>query len=217
MPTSSQDTLSKGFTLLECMAVMSLIAVFLLFAGQFSSAIFASYHARNEVYASAQALMFDAQHLRAKARTHKSTVSMIPLCNNSWESGWIAFHNPEMLFTPEEISNILWQKTISTQVTTQRPRTNAPVSGTQFSDVSIKSYAHPRCKNPSIPNETHEKLRHITFNALGAAQTKNGSFVANRIVFWSKVYPNIEYQLIMGDGGRLRLCKPEAINPQCKL
>jgi Tfp pilus assembly protein FimT len=199
------------------MTVMSLLAVFLLFAGHFSSSIFASYQARNEVYASAQALMLDAQHMRTLARTHKSTVSIIPLCNNSWESGWIAFHNPGLSFTAEAISNTVLQKEIAAQVTTQRPPRSAPVSGTQFADVSIKSHPHRRCQQSHIPNETQEKLRHISFNAVGAAQTKNGSFVANRIVFWSKLYPNIEYQLIMGDGGRLRLCKPEAINPKCSL
>jgi len=217
MPASSPNSLNSGFTLLECMAVISLIAVFLLFAGHFSSSIFASYQARNEVYASAQLLMLDAQHIRTLARTHKSTISIMPKCNNSWESGWIAFHNPGMLFDSRDITKIILQKEITPQVTTQRPRGSQAVSGTQFSDVSIKSYSHPRCIKPNIPNETHEKLRHISFNSLGAAQTKNGGFVANRIVFWSKLYPNIEYQLIMGDGGRLRLCKPEAINPQCKL
>ena len=217
MPTRSSNPLSKGFTLLECLTVIGLMAVFLLFASHFSSAIFASYHARNEVYASAQSLMLEAQRMRTLARTHKSAVSIIPFCNNSWESGWIAFHNPNMSFSSEDVSNIISQKEISPRVTTMRPIGNAPVSGTQFADVSIKTYPHRRCSQANIPNESHEKLRHITFNALGAAQTKNGSFVANRIVFWSKLYPNIEYQLIMGDGGRLRLCKPEAINPRCQL
>lgn len=122
-----------------------------------------------------------------------------------------------MLFAPEAIAKVIWYKAIAPQVTTQKPTYHAPVSGSQFADISFPNFSYPRCDNPHIPNETHEKMRHISFNALGAAQTKNGSFVANRIIFWSKLYPNIEYQLIMGDGGKLRLCKPEAINPNCKL
>ena len=217
MQTSSSSKLTCGFTLLEGITVIGLIAIFLLFASQMSTSIFSTYQARNEVHATAHALMFDAHRIRTLARAHKTTISIIPLCNNSWESGWIAFHNPEMHFDLGSVSKPLWKKEISSQVTTIRPMQSAPVSGTQFADISIKSFPHPRCQNTNITNETNEKLRHLSFNALGAAQTKNGGFVANRVVFWSKIYPNIEYHLVLGDSGRLRLCKPEAINPKCSL
>ena len=217
MQTSSSNKLIKGFTLIEAVTVIGLVAIFLLFASHISTSVFSTYQARNEVFSTAHALMLDAQRIRTLARAHKTTISIMPICNNSWESGWVAFYNPEMRFETEAIKKPLWKKEISSQVTTIRPRQSAPVSGTQFSDISIKSYPHPRCQNASIASESGEKLRHLSFNALGAAQTKNGGFVANRIVFWSKIYPNIEYHLVLSDSGRLRLCKPEAINPKCTL
>jgi type IV fimbrial biogenesis protein FimT len=217
MQTSTSHKLTSGFTLIEAVTVIGLVALFLLFSSHFSSSIFSTYQARNEVHATTLALMLDAQRIRTLARTHKTTMSIMPICNNSWESGWIAFHNPELKFNKEAITNTLWKKEISPQVTTIRPKGSAPVSGTQFADISIKSFSHPKCQNSSIALESGEKLRHLSFNALGAAQTKNGGFVANRVVFWSKIYPNIEYHLVLGDSGRLRLCKPEAVNPKCTL
>jgi type IV fimbrial biogenesis protein FimT len=217
MQTSSTYKLINGFTLIETVTVIGLVAIFLLFGSHLSATIFSTYQARNEVHATAHALMFDAHRIRTLARTQKITISIMPICNNSWESGWIAFHNPELKFDIADITNPLWKKEISSQVTTIRPKESAPVSGTQFADISIKSYSHPKCQNSSIALESGEKLRHLSFNALGAAQTKNGGFVANRVVFWSKIFPNIEYHLVLGDSGRLRLCKPEAVNPKCTL
>jgi prepilin-type N-terminal cleavage/methylation domain-containing protein len=211
------NTLIKGFTLFECLTVVALLAIFLMIAGRFSSSLFARYTARNEVHASAQAFMTDAQRLRSMAQSQKSTYSMLPLCNNSWESGWMAFANPNLDFLATPSPEVLWKRQIAHQVTTSPPKGTRTTSGTQFADVGIKPGTYPICTNREIPNETLQKLRHLSFNPVGSAITKSGGFIANRIVFWSKHYATMEYQVIMSDGGRLRLCQPSTTNPQCKL
>lgn len=210
-----------GFTLIECMVIIGLLGIFLTAAGGFSSQIYASYTARNLVHSTAQAFFQDAQRVRMLARTHKMTFSMLPQCNNAWESGWIIIQNPHLEFnaqakTKTKIQVISYHR-MASGITTVRPRGSPVVTGTQFADVAIKSHQHVRCASNDVANETTEKLRHISFNAVGSAQTKNGGFVANRVVFWSKKFPNIEYHVVLGGGGRIRLCQPQAINPKCSL
>jgi hypothetical protein len=82
----------------------------------------------------------------------------------------------------------LWRRQIAHQVTTSPPKGIRPVSGTRFADVSVKSSTYPVCTDLNIPNETLQKLRHLSFNPVGSAITKNGGFIANRLVFWNKNY-----------------------------
>lgn len=207
----------QGFTLIECMTVIGLIALFCLMTGQLAGSLFASYEARNLVHATAQAFLLDAQRIRTLARSKKVTLSLIPRCNNSWESGWMVIENPHFDFIHQTKQEFLWEKGLPNAVTSILPKNNPPVSGNQFSDVSIKSHTYPKCTEISVPDETSQKLKHVSFNAVGAAQTKNGGFIANRLVFWSKRFANIEYHIVLGGAGRIRLCKPEAINPKCSL
>lgn len=46
----------------------------------------------------------------------------------------------------------------------------------------------------------------ILFNAAGAAKTAQGGFVANRLILGHDRIPNLERQMILGSGGRWRIC-----------
>ena len=48
----------------------------------------------------------------------------------------------------------------------------------------------------------------ILFNPAGAAKTGQGGFVANRLILGHRHAPDLERQLILGSGGRWRICNP---------
>jgi type IV fimbrial biogenesis protein FimT len=48
----------------------------------------------------------------------------------------------------------------------------------------------------------------ILFNPAGAAKTTQGGFVANRLILAHQRNPGLERHLILGSGGRWRICDP---------
>ena len=55
----------------------------------------------------------------------------------------------------------------------------------------------------------------ILFNAAGAARTAQGGFVANRLILGHQRIPSLERQLILGSGGRWRICDPARDAKRC--
>lgn len=55
----------------------------------------------------------------------------------------------------------------------------------------------------------------ILFNAAGAAKTIHGGFVANRLVLGHHRVPGLERHLILGSGGRWRICDPTRDARRC--
>ena len=198
---------THGFTLIELLMVVSLIAILMLFSGQFFMNQLKQYSAAAIVKATALGFIQDAQLAKTLATSIQKPVTITPRCFNSWDTGWRVFVNPNMQFDSKQ-NDILVRFALK-DVTTIPPKDITPPSGSQFSDVSLK---YPLTTSPI---QTDSQTKHLSFNPLGAAQTKNGGFVANRLVFWSKEYSRVTYQVILGAGGRLRLCQPSKINPQC--
>jgi len=56
----------------------------------------------------------------------------------------------------------------------------------------------------------------IQFNATGAAKTGQGGFLANRLIIGHRHYADLERQLILGSGGRWRICNPKTDHKGCK-
>ncbi|QWD06006.1 prepilin-type N-terminal cleavage/methylation domain-containing protein [Polynucleobacter paneuropaeus] len=56
----------------------------------------------------------------------------------------------------------------------------------------------------------------IIFNAAGAAKTAQGGFVANRLILSHRRRSNIERHLILGSGGRWRICNPQVDSKACR-
>jgi len=56
--------------------------------------------------------------------------------------------------------------------------------------------------------DSHSGQKGIIFNAAGAAKTDHGGFVANRLILGHHHMPQLERQLILGSGGRWRICNP---------
>ena len=57
--------------------------------------------------------------------------------------------------------------------------------------------------------------RGILFNAAGAAKTAQGGFVANRLILGHDRAPDLERQMILGSGGRWRICDPASDAKRC--
>ena len=55
----------------------------------------------------------------------------------------------------------------------------------------------------------------ILFNAAGAAKTAQGGFVANRLILGHRRAVGLERQLILGSGGRWRICDPQRDAKRC--
>jgi type IV fimbrial biogenesis protein FimT len=55
----------------------------------------------------------------------------------------------------------------------------------------------------------------IWFNPAGAAKTAHGGFVANRLILGHQKSPGIERHVILGGGGRWRICDPAKDARRC--
>ena len=63
--------------------------------------------------------------------------------------------------------------------------------------------------------DIHSQQKEMFFNVAGAAKTGHGGFVANRIILGHQKAPHLERQLIMGSGGRWRICNPRLDVRRC--
>ena len=63
--------------------------------------------------------------------------------------------------------------------------------------------------------DPHSGKKGILFNAAGAAKTGQGGFVANRLILGHRRAPELERQLILGSGGRWRICDPVRDAKRC--
>ena len=63
--------------------------------------------------------------------------------------------------------------------------------------------------------DPHSGKSGILFNVAGAAKTGQGGFVANRLVLGHYRAPDLERQLILGSGGRWRICDPARDAKRC--
>lgn len=63
--------------------------------------------------------------------------------------------------------------------------------------------------------DPHSGKRGILFNAAGAAKSGKGGFVANRLILGHLRDESLERQLILGSGGRWRICDPARDAKRC--
>jgi len=68
-------------------------------------------------------------------------------------------------------------------------------------------------KQFSGPNASQKR---IIFNAAGAAKTAQGGFVANRLILRHRGRSDLERHLILGSGGRWRICDPQSDSKACR-
>ena len=63
--------------------------------------------------------------------------------------------------------------------------------------------------------DPHSGKSGIGFNAAGAAKSAQGGFIANRLILGHRRSAGLERQLILGSGGRWRICDPAKDARRC--
>lgn len=188
--------------MIEILVSLVIIGVITLTTSQQILTGFNRLKARSNINSYSASFIQSAHITRNQAITKQTFITLTPSSENRWDKGWVAYINPELVF-PELINPevILLKHSI---IESDLVRSINSQTGNQFEDVNAKSFAN------------NERIKHITFNPAGGAQMKNGGLIANRLAFQHTQFEDIQQQIIMGAGGRLRLCSPSEENLQCR-
>jgi type IV fimbrial biogenesis protein FimT len=147
--------------------------------------------AKREIETIARRFIAHAHFARNQALHLGAPVLISPRTKNLWESGWLV-----------------------RSACIGKPKQADCNSQNWFSQEEIYPiYFKGRGKGFSDP---HSNQLGILFNAAGAAKTGQGGFVANRLILGHQKIPHLERQLIMGSGGRWRICDPSTDMKACK-
>ena len=169
---------------------MAVILIIAIMAG-ISMPLLHQQIAVREIETIARRFVMHAQFARQQALYLGITVQIVPINGNLWEEGWLikSFCNPKSSKVACQERHWFSQGDI------------APIyfkgGGKQFIDP-------------------HSFKRGITFNSAGAAKTRQGGFVANRLILGHERDPNLERQLILSSGGRWRICDPKTDSKACQ-
>ena len=139
--------------------------------------------AAREIDTIARRFIAHAQFARAQALTLGMSVNISPLNGNYWDEGWVVKSPCQDRQLKPSCSERYW-----------------------FSQGDIGPVYFKGGGKQFI--DPHTARRGILFNAAGAAKTAQGGFVANRLVLGHDRDPALERQLILGSGGRWRICDP---------
>ena len=176
----------QGYSLLELMAVVLIVAI----AATISMPLLQEQIAVREIDTAARRFIAHAHFARQQALHTGESVKLAPVNGELWEDGWVI----QSGCIGKQASSNCQPKNWLSQGNIE------PVyfkgGGRQFSD----------------PNSGE---RGILFNAAGAAKTGKGGFVANRLILGHQRAAHLERQLILGSGGRWRICDPARDAKRC--
>ena len=185
-PNQYQGT-QFGGSLLELMAIVLIVAIMAVAAmPRLQEQI-----AAREIDTIARRFIAHAHFARNQALQLGESVLIVPRADNAWETGWL-------------VKSGCMGKGIKAGC----------VSKSWFSQEKIYPiYFKGGGKGFTDP---HSNQKGILFNAAGAAKTGQGGFVANRLILGHLRAPHLERQLVLGSGGRWRICDPSADSKRCK-
>jgi type IV fimbrial biogenesis protein FimT len=187
----SKDNLNKkacqsGFSLLELLAVVLIVAAMAVA----TMPLLHRQIAIREIESVARRFIAHAHFARQQALHIGESVIIAPHVEGSWDEGWIVKSGCIAKLIKGDCHQKAWfaQGDIY------------PVyfkgGGKQFIDP-------------------HSGKRGVLFNAAGAAKTGQGGFVANRLILGHLRDEGLERQLILGSGGRWRICDPARDAKRC--
>ena len=182
-----RDDSQCGGSLLELMAVILIIAIMAVVTmPRLQEQI-----AAREIETIARRFIAHAHFTRNQALQLGESVLLTPRADNSWETGWL----------------------VKSGCIGKAPKAGC-VSKNWLSQEKISPiYFKGGGKGFTDP---HSNQKGILFNAAGAAKTGQGGFVANRLILGHQKAPDLERQLILGSGGRWRICDPGTDAKRCK-
>ena len=132
-----------------------------------------------------------AQFARAQAFVLSVPVHITPLNGGLWEEGWV-------------VKNVCDKRQPKSACIERRWISQDDLGRVYFKGGG-KQFIDP-----------HTSRRGILFNAAGAAKTAQGGFVANRLILGHDRESGLERHLILGSGGRWRICNPTKDSKACK-
>jgi type IV fimbrial biogenesis protein FimT len=177
----------QGHSLLELMAVGLIISIIAIS----TLPLLHEKMAAREIDIIARRFIAHAQFARAQAFMLGMPVHITPLNGGLWEEGWVV---KNVCDERQSKSTCIGRQWISQG---DLARVYFKGGGKQFIDP-------------------HASKRGILFNAAGAAKTAQGGFVANRLILGHDRDSGLERQLILGSGGRWRICDPRKDSKACK-
>ena len=183
----SQNSRDDGGSVLELMAVVLIMAIIVVMS-------MPSLHqqmASREIDIIARRFIAHAQFARTQALMLGMPVHISPLNGNHWDSGWV-IKSPCL----------------------DRQLNSACIERNWFSQGEIEPVYFKGGGKQFI--DPHTAKTGILFNAAGAAKTVQGGFVANRLILGHDRDHTLERQLILGSGGRWRICDPDKDARACK-
>ena len=173
--------------MLELMAVVLIIAIIAVL----TFPLLHEQMAAREIDNIARRFIAHAQFARAQAFVLGAPVRITPLNGGLWEEGWVVKNVCDSRQEKFSCIERLW------------------ISQGDLAQVYFKGGGRQFI-------DPHTSGRGILFNAAGAAKTAHGGFVANRLILGHDRDPELERQLILGSGGRWRICDPSKDSKACK-
>ncbi|WP_255531233.1 Tfp pilus assembly protein FimT/FimU [Polynucleobacter sp. UK-Gri1-W3] len=175
-----------GFSLLELMAVVLIIAI----AAMATMPLLQEQIAAREIDTIARRFISHAHFARQQALHLGQPVHLVPISGDQWEAGWI-------------VKSGCIGKSVKAGCIDKPWFTQAGIEPIYFKGGG-KQFIDP-----------HSGKKGILFNAAGAAKTAQGGFVANRLILGHSRSPDLERQMILGSGGRWRICDPTRDAKRC--
>jgi type IV fimbrial biogenesis protein FimT len=194
-PTSLRDSIGdktlnkqdRAFSLLEMMAIVLIIAIIAIS----TLPLLHEQMAAREIDIIARRFIAHAQFARAQALMLGMPVRITPLKAGLWEEGWIVKNACD-----------------------HRQLKSACIEREWFSQGDLRQVYFKGGGKQFI--DPHTSKRGILFNAAGAAKMAQGGFVANRLILGHDRDSRLERQLILGSGGRWRICDPSRDPKACR-
>ena len=165
----------RGFTLVELLAVITLLSLMLFMGLPFLQSQFQE----RELEQTARQFIRHAQFARQYALYSGEHTVIRPRAGETWDVGWQT-EVLEASSTIGVINSVLAQYELPT-------------------DVQIDAH---RFRDP------HSNTIRIIFNPAGAAKTKHGGFVANRLILSHTKANHLKRHIILAASGRWRICDP---------
>ena len=176
-----------GTTLLELMVVMLILAMM----ASISMPLLHQQIAAREIETIARRFILHAQFARQQALYLGGAVHIVPMSGDQWDEGWV-------------VKSVCLTKQASANCNERNWFSQGDIAPVYFKGGG-KQFMDP-----------HSSKRGIAFNAAGAAKTGQGGFVANRLILGHDRDPQLERHLILGSGGRWRICDPRADAKDCR-
>jgi type IV fimbrial biogenesis protein FimT len=149
--------------------------------------------AAREIETIARRFIAHAHFARQQALYLGEPVRLVPRIENHWDTGWLVKSGCN-----EKVAQ-------SAQATC--------IEKVWFSRANIEPIYFKGGGRQFI--DPHSGKKRILFNGAGAAKTAHGGFVANRLILGHQRAPRLERQMILGSGGRWRICDPARDAKRC--